>query len=184
MLRLVRHLPLRADDRVPSLLSGRCCISLEGRNRGERHDGRSQRRLWRLSCEGVVMTLSVALGRLRTDDGDCGDVRATAAAVPVRRAPRGQVQAHRKTIYRTPGSASSGLPTMQRRHGAGGARIEQSRQKTCSTVMVWPQCAHTKVGAGTAEGSSAASSGGGGATCNNSRASARLARRLPLASSP
>ncbi len=77
---------------------------------------------------------------------------------------------------------------MELAHDAGGARIEQSRKKTCSTTMAWPQCAHTKVGTGTADGSStglsADSSGDGGATCNNSRASARLSLRLPLASSP
>jgi len=42
-----------------------------------------------------------------------------------------------------------------RRHDAGGARIEQPRKKTCSTTIAWPQCAHTKVGAGVVDASSA-----------------------------
>jgi hypothetical protein len=63
-------------------------------------------------------------------------------------------------------------------------RIEQSRKKTCNTTKAWPQCAHTKVGAGAAGGSAGNCSGDGGATSNSPRASAKLSLRLPLASSP
>ena len=50
---------------------------------------------------------------------------------------------------------------MELGHDAGGARIEQSRKKTCSTLIAWPQCAQTKVGRGESDPSSAAASGGG-----------------------
>lgn len=69
-------------------------------------------------------------------------------------------------------------------HDAGGARIEQSRKKTSNTTIAWPQCAHTKVGAGVVDASSADAAHAGGGTCNSSRASARLSRRVLLASRP
>jgi hypothetical protein len=88
----------------------------------------------------------------------------------------------RKVTHRTPESTSRRSLLMERRHHAGGARIEQSREKICSTTMAWPQCVQTKVGVGAADSSSADSSGAGGATLSSSRAVARLSLRLPLAS--
>ena len=51
---------------------------------------------------------------------------------------------------------------MELGHDAGGARIELSRKKICSTTIAWPQFAHTKVGAGAVDASSAGAFGGGG----------------------
>jgi len=68
MLRLVRHLPSRADDREPSLRAGRCRISLEGGNRGERHGGRWLQLLWRLRCTDAVIKLPAMPRQDRADD--------------------------------------------------------------------------------------------------------------------
>jgi hypothetical protein len=150
-LRLVRHLPLRAGDGEPSLPAGRCRISLEGGNRGERHGGRSARLLWRMGCDDAAITLGPTPRQDRASDCRRLDARGRDAASASNGASRRRVQAAHEAIHRTPGSTSGWLPVMERCHGAGGARIEQSRKRTCNTTMAWPQCAHTKVGAGAAD---------------------------------
>ena len=68
----------------------------------------------------------------------------------------------------------------------GGARIAWPRVKVCSTIIAWPQCRQTKVGADVVTPSPQLSMAAdtGEVARNSSRASAKLALRLPLASSP
>lgn len=174
---------MRAVGRTPSLCPGRCCIGLEGGNRGERHGGRRARRLWRLVCAGVAIRL-LAMPRAGGADW-CAwlAARQCAAATAGSEVSGGGVRAVHAVVHRTPCVASSRLAAIELGHDAGGARIELSRKKICSTTIAWPQCEHTKVGAGAAGASSADSSGSGGIACNNLRTCVRLSRRLLLVSS-
>ncbi len=134
-LRLVRHLASRADVRKPTLLAGRCCISLEGGNRGERHGSCLTRGLWRLGCDGAVLTLTATLGRSRANDCGCRFAWPVAAAARGRQPLRRLGHAGHDVAQPTPAWTSIGWPVMERRHVGGGARIEQPRTKTCSTTM-------------------------------------------------
>lgn len=185
-LRLVRHLPKRADDRTPPMPAGRCCISPEGGNRGERRSGCWAQQLWRLRGADAAFVLRFKHCRACTDGHARSDSRDGAPPATRRAATKHRFRAAHEEPHRTPRTTPNSWTLMQRGHGVGGARIEQSRWKTCSTIRPWPQCLQTKVGAGASCSLLIVASGAGasGATCSSSRTSARLARRLPLASKP
>jgi hypothetical protein len=115
--------------------TGRCRISLEGGNRGDRHGGCSTQRLWRLACAGVAIRLRAMPRRGRTDWREWLAAHHVALAAASNGAYGSGVRAAHAAVHRTPCSASSGMAVMELGHDAGGARIEQSRKKTCSTTM-------------------------------------------------
>lgn len=106
-LRLVRHLPSRSGGRVPPPHPGRCCISLEGGNRGERQGAGSAQRLWGL----VGARIAIGLGAPRRADhaGQRGwlAARRLAVAGASAKASWHGIAASRAAVHRTPWSASS-----------------------------------------------------------------------------
>jgi hypothetical protein len=106
-LRLVRHLPSRASDGVSSLRAGRCCISLEGGNRGERRSGCLTQLLWRLRWDDAVISLRATPRQDRADDCRRFDALGCDAVVCSHDALRRRAQQAHEAIHRTPESTSS-----------------------------------------------------------------------------